>query len=156
MKKSISLIRDYVHEELIEKFSKYIKDYDLEDDEMEIDYNPLEPKNEKVKIEMKNIKLFLSNLSIDLNKDNQKRNKIINKFLLDDGRKIINLVEQITLFYYEELEKYDNSNKIIESLIKKNVRIFKSCLLEHSEMEKDERKIDTFMNNENNQVILNH
>ena len=158
MKKSISLIRDYIQEELKEKYSKYINYYNFEDDEMEIEYKtPLESKNEKVNQEIKNIKLFLTCLSKHLIKDNQKLNKIINKFILEDGKKIINLVEQITLFYYEELEKYDNSNKTIESLIKKNLRVFKSCLLsEHSEMEKDERKMDTFSNNENKIVILNH
>ena len=158
MKKSIFLIRNYIQEELMEKYIKYIQYYNFEDREMEIeDKNLFESENKKVNEEIKNIKLFLSSLSKGFKIDNQKINTIIDKFLLDDGRKIINLVEQITLFYYEELEKYNNSNKLIESLIKKNMRIFKSSLLvEHSEIGKDERKMDVFFNSENNGITLNH
>ena len=158
MKKSIFLIRNYIQEELMEKYIKYIQYYNFEDREMEIeDKNLFESENKKVNEEIKNIKLFLSSLSKGFKIDNQKINTIIDKFLLDDGRKIINLVEQITLFYYEELKKYNNSNKLIESLIKKNMRIFKSSLLvEHSEIGKDERKMDVFFNSENNGITLNH
>ena len=152
MNMTIFSIKNLIVDELNEKYIRFIQNYNELNNEMEIE---LDSKNENVKKELNNIKNYLIMISKKYNLKEEKIGMLVNKFMRKDGKKIIDLACKISLFYYEEIKKYSESNKSIETFLEKRINWI--CTLnESSKNENKESHKIAYINYENNNVILNH
>ena len=152
MNMTIFSIKNLIVDELKENYIRFIQNYNELNNEMEIE---LDSKNENVKKELNNIKNYLIMISKKYNLKEEKIGMLVNKFMRKDGKKIIDLACKISLFYYEEIKKYSESNKSIETFLEKRINWI--CTLnESSKNENKESHKIAYINYENNNVILNH
>ena len=156
MNQTLFSIKNFIVKELNEKYFKFINNYDEINNEMEIELeNQLNIKNENVKKELDNIKNYLKSLSEKNNIKEEKINMLINQFMIKDGKKIIDLAIKISSFYYNEIKKYNESNKLIETFLDKNKRITQKSAFMDFEKENEEIKKTTNIIFENKNVMLN-
>ena len=156
MNQTLFSIKNFIVKELNEKYFKFINNYDEINNEMEIELeNQLNIKNENVKKELDNIKNYLKSLSEKNNIKEEKINMLINQFMIKDGKKIIDLAIKISSFYYNEIKKYNESNKLIETFLDKNKRITQKSAFMDFEKENEEIKKTTNIIFENKNEMLN-
>jgi hypothetical protein len=156
MNQTLFSIKNFIVKELNEKYFKFINNYNKINNKMEIKLeNQLNIKNENVKKELDNIKNYLKSLSEKNNIKEEKINMLINQFMIKDGKKIIDLAIKISSFYYNEIKKYNESNKLIETFLDKNKRITQKSAFMDFEKENEEIKKTTNIIFENKNVMLN-